>query len=226
MDRLPDSVVKAFDAASIVAVETLDDDNSASPAEPKRPLSKELGRVAFARFVALIGKEYADDAEFLSPLAAMLILATMYVDTSNFLDSELEKTAHERNKRVVALETSEEVVPVIERWYGARLLRAVLMASRGRREVRDNAIESLHNYCTGQDPDTFADMKGGYGFSSADMRAMKHDLLDARNQAWIPRLEEILDEGNAFVAVGVAHLYGEGSVLDLLRARGYVVSRM
>jgi uncharacterized protein len=50
-------------------------------------------------------------------------------------------------------------------------------------------------------------------------------LLLARNRAWIPALEKAHAAGGAFVAVGALHLIGEGSVVELLRARGFTVER-
>lgn len=51
-------------------------------------------------------------------------------------------------------------------------------------------------------------------------------MLDARNQAWMERLLPLLEEGDAFVAVGCGHLLGPGSVPELLRAQGYTVERV
>jgi uncharacterized protein YbaP (TraB family) len=50
-------------------------------------------------------------------------------------------------------------------------------------------------------------------------------LLLARNRSWIPALEKAHAAGGAFVAVGALHLIGEGSVVELLRARGFTVER-
>jgi uncharacterized protein YbaP (TraB family) len=49
--------------------------------------------------------------------------------------------------------------------------------------------------------------------------------LLARNRSWIPALEKAHAAGGAFVAVGALHLVGEGSVVELLRARGFTVER-
>ena len=51
-------------------------------------------------------------------------------------------------------------------------------------------------------------------------------MLLERNRAWIPELVPQLEEGRAFVAVGLGHLLGEGSVVALLREQGYEVRRM
>lgn len=50
-------------------------------------------------------------------------------------------------------------------------------------------------------------------------------MLD-RNDAWADRLDRFLDgSGTGFVAVGTAHLLGDGSLIDALEARGHKVTR-
>jgi len=50
-------------------------------------------------------------------------------------------------------------------------------------------------------------------------------LLD-RNEAWANRLDRFMEgSGTGFVAVGTAHLLGEGSLIDALESRGYDVQR-
>ncbi len=51
-------------------------------------------------------------------------------------------------------------------------------------------------------------------------------LLIERNKQWIPKLEEFFAGGSTFVAAGAAHMFGDDSVVELLRARGYTVERM
>jgi uncharacterized protein YbaP (TraB family) len=52
-------------------------------------------------------------------------------------------------------------------------------------------------------------------------------LLTDRNRGWIPHLETLMDSGKrTLVVVGVGHLVGEDSVIDLLKARGYKLKKM
>jgi uncharacterized protein YbaP (TraB family) len=51
-------------------------------------------------------------------------------------------------------------------------------------------------------------------------------LLDARNRRFIDRLSNELADGDAFVAVGSAHIPGEDGLVALLRASGYTVTRI
>lgn len=57
--------------------------------------------------------------------------------------------------------------------------------------------------------------------------AVKKLLLDDRNAAWVPRIEEYLESSEpVMILVGSAHLAGDGSVIDLLRKKGITVSQM
>ena len=52
-------------------------------------------------------------------------------------------------------------------------------------------------------------------------------LVRERNAAWVPTLEHLIDGRRRYlVVVGALHLVGKGSVVDLLRADGYEVSRV
>jgi uncharacterized protein YbaP (TraB family) len=52
-------------------------------------------------------------------------------------------------------------------------------------------------------------------------------LLTDRNGDWISRLETLMDSGKrTLVIVGVGHLVGEKSVINLLKSRGYKIKKM
>jgi len=57
--------------------------------------------------------------------------------------------------------------------------------------------------------------------------ALYQSLLIDRNANWAPKIEVLLDTpGVHLVAVGAAHLIGEGSVIELLEQKGYDVQRL
>ncbi len=56
-----------------------------------------------------------------------------------------------------------------------------------------------------------------YGSDFAGMDA----LLDDRNMKWIGKLKPVLDNGNAFIAVGALHLPGKIGLIELLKTEGY-----
>ena len=57
--------------------------------------------------------------------------------------------------------------------------------------------------------------------------AVYDSLLRQRNLGWIPQIEAMFDDPEIeFVLVGAAHLVGVDGIVELLRARGYVVSKL
>lgn len=52
------------------------------------------------------------------------------------------------------------------------------------------------------------------------------ELLDARNLKWMPVIERELARGSVFVGVGALHLPGPTGLIELLRDRGYTVTRL
>jgi len=60
----------------------------------------------------------------------------------------------------------------------------------------------------------------------SDDAGWEQRLLVERNKQWIPKLEEFFAGGSTFVAAGAGHMFGDDSVVELLRARGYTVERM
>jgi uncharacterized protein YbaP (TraB family) len=54
--------------------------------------------------------------------------------------------------------------------------------------------------------------------------AVHRALITDRNRAWADQIEQRLaGSGKIFIAVGAAHLVGDGNVVALLRARGIEV---
>ena len=60
----------------------------------------------------------------------------------------------------------------------------------------------------------------GYGFTDEAYER----LLVTRNKAWVPVIEEMLDEpGSILIAAGAGHFAGPDSVITMLRDKGYTV---
>ena len=62
----------------------------------------------------------------------------------------------------------------------------------------------------------------------ARLPALQHALLTRRNANWAAQIDQLLDQetGMVFMAVGVAHLVGDASVLTELSARGRSAKRI
>jgi uncharacterized protein YbaP (TraB family) len=229
-DRLPTSVTEAFASARTLVVETTDDDALVEKwmwPQSKRSLHEELGSTAWARLEALFGKQRAARMDELSPAAVIAVLATMYTDLETGLPEQLESAARERGLQVVGLASAGEITRPVHRWLDGGILRAYLLASRGRRHLREHLLADLAAYCEGQDVGDGRDFLGIENLLPADqLDRMEHDFSRSLNATWVTRLEPVLAAGNAFVAVGVARLDGPGGIADLLRRRGFRVTRV
>lgn len=61
----------------------------------------------------------------------------------------------------------------------------------------------------------------------AEYPAFADRLLEARNRAWMPKIERSVRSGDThFVVVGAAHLGGPGGLLALLKQRGYQLEQL
>jgi hypothetical protein len=62
-----------------------------------------------------------------------------------------------------------------------------------------------------------------YADSDIDDRFML-ELVDKRNLRMVRRMQDVLAQGNAFIAIGALHLPGENGVLHLLEQQGFTVT--
>lgn len=61
-------------------------------------------------------------------------------------------------------------------------------------------------------------------FAESPTGTYQDNILDDRNKAWIPKIEEMMGNEPIFVAVGAMHLAGEHGVIELLRQKGYTLT--
>lgn len=59
---------------------------------------------------------------------------------------------------------------------------------------------------------------------SPEFMAYSDVFLYNRNKAWVPKIETEISTKKCFIAVGAAHLFGEGGLIDLLKKAGYTVT--
>jgi uncharacterized protein len=150
--------------------------------------------------------------------ASQLVFQRLY-PTPVPLDVALMQKASELDKEIAFLEHWEFQLRLLARTITADDLGELLVpGGKGQRLMSD----LIAAYRAGD----FEKLAAISEQERADDPDRHEALLDARNRDWIPKLKPHLERGRAFVAVGAAHFPGEDGLIELLRAEGYVLSRV
>jgi len=162
---------------------------------------------------ALGGRVDEEQLRRARPWYAMSLLTSASTDVpETSMDEELLELARRRALRVTFLETPEEQLGALATSVSADDLKQALAE---RKQMRCSVKELVAAYRAGDGDAIRGELTG-------DAAAQ---LLDARNARWLPAVEDLMAE-RAFIAVGVSHLVGPGSLPELLAARGLTVTRL
>lgn len=142
-----------------------------------------------------------------------------------FLDLWLGREAGRMGKQVVGLETLEEQLDVFAGLSEADQV-ALLDSVIAYAGAESFSLENLKRlYLAGDLDGVFRQtIEPARRLGPSFELTLIERLLDNRNMLMVERMMAYLENGQAFVAVGAAHLPGEVGVLNLLRQRGYEVA--
>jgi uncharacterized protein YbaP (TraB family) len=191
-------------------------------------LRLDLGPAHWAKLEELAGKELAAGLDKMKPFAAMAVLEATFLPKTLPMDSVLETRARHAGKPLVYLELAMRQLEIVEPFMTSADVKAFLDNVD---YVKAQSLKMLDAYHRG-DEKTLAAMFDDQtlwkaaGRDPAQFHTFIKALLADRNEAWIPVIEKLHAEGGGFVAVGAGHLAGPHSVLDLLAARGYTITRL
>jgi uncharacterized protein YbaP (TraB family) len=231
--RLPAVVFEKLDAAPIFVHET-DTDDPAGLALGRRTdggtLRQDIGGDHYARLEKLlIDPKVLDGLNQLKPVVAAIVLQQQRMPATPSMDATLKQRAQSAKKELRTLEPVTKQVRLLEKWFDARMLKSFIDHPE---RLAKATTELMDVYIAGDEAKLeehfTADMTSmvDAGFTKAESDQAIYELLYERNAAWIEELEKVHARGNAFVAVGAAHLVGPKSVLALLAARGYTITRI
>jgi uncharacterized protein YbaP (TraB family) len=132
------------------------------------------------------------------------------------------KEAKTEKKEVFGLETIEDQVAVMDRATTEQqigwLMDAVKETENGN-AIYDQMIDLYKK----QDIEALTKM---ISEQMIGMKGMQDELIDKRNQNWIPVIEQNIRQKSTFFAVGAGHLGGEKGVLKLLQQKGYTLKSL
>jgi len=164
----------------------------------------------------------------MKPWFAAMTLSALVLQRAGFqatsgIDAHFHQRAATAGKRTMGLETAEDQLSALD---GLSAEAQVVFVQRTLADLDSAAAKLDHSTALWQagDVDALAAMMAE---SMRGQPELEERLLTNRNRNWVPQIEALLRSGErAMVIVGLAHLVGEGSVVDLLEKRGYTVRQL
>ena len=183
-------------------------------------LEKLMSPEGWKRLVAAFrGKMTADELRRFKPWFVSVVLAQSFLPGGVATDQALKARATEQGATLAYLETWQEQLDALEAGTDVTSLELMLDDLDKARAELDALVEA---YRAG---DVAAIVRITTDPASGMSPAALDRLLYARNRAWVPRIEELVAGGGAFIAVGAGHIPGPGGLIELLAFRGYQVKR-
>lgn len=140
------------------------------------------------------------------------------------LDEFIAKLAGMRDKRLVGLETFNEVKHLffgLFRTNISPMMQVRLGSSFG--SIENNTHEFYTSYLPQEDIEALFKTMYRLDPSNKALSKFLDSLLEGRNQRWVSRMDSLLRSTSCFVAVGAGHLGGKTGLLAMLRKSGYRV---
>ena len=222
-----DAAVAAADLLVVEVAELGDSERATESFEERArtgglpPLSQRVAaedRPALAALMERAGRDDADFADTESWAAGLLLASAVREgDPANGVDRALLA----EGKPVASLESFAAQYVRFDRLSEGD--QADLLAGIAHETESARSDARVEAWLTG---DTEALERDALGGLLAYPR-LREALLDARNREWVERIDALLREGRKpLVAVGAAHMLGDGGLPALLAARGYAVRRI
>jgi uncharacterized protein YbaP (TraB family) len=145
------------------------------------------------------------------------------------VDLFLTEAAQAAGVRVAALETADEQIAAIAAMRPE--VAATLIAVSARHpDVNDDVYATLLKLYRESRPADILAVSDALDDMSPKERAAEDELtralLAGRNATMDERLQPLLHDGGAFVAVGALHLTGRDGLVERLRARGFTLTKV
>jgi uncharacterized protein YbaP (TraB family) len=145
----------------------------------------------------------------------------------NFLDAELTSRARRSGKPIIGLETRYEALGTIARTPLEAQFRKMLTYARIYGSPEDEYETSIQIYLSRLNTLYVSFEESPFELNADELKAFRefdHHALDERNLIMRDRALPLIREGNAFIAVGAAHLPGDQGLVELFRKAGYEVT--
>ncbi|HSR62056.1 MAG TPA: TraB/GumN family protein [Gammaproteobacteria bacterium] len=229
--NLPRVVSEYLDAADLFVMEALPTPEEALAMSQEmyftddRTLQDYIGESLFERTVHALGEHQvpAESVKFMKPWAAFLLMSYPPADGLR-LDLALLEKARGNGIKVAGLESLKEQSDVFSSLDMELQVRFLLDTVCNYDEVKKD-FETIKKHYRKRNLDKLYLHANKYSISGEKIyRDLVKKLLTDRNRIMTSRMQEMLEQGNAFIAIGAMHLPGNDGVLSLLAGQGYTIT--
>lgn len=236
---LPRPVEDALERAESVAFElVMSEEDRVRLAEEMilaggRTLEGILGSALFEK-TAAVATEYGFSREELQRLAPWALVTVVSFPPAELaraqagqpsLDEWLQQEARRLGKRIYALESAEEQLAVFNGMPMDEQLGMLRYLLGENDEVKDRFEAIVRDYLARDLASIHAEALAPLADEDPALaEPYERRFIDARNGRMVERALALLEEGNAFIAVGALHLPGENGILHRLEGEGYKVT--
>jgi uncharacterized protein len=235
--QLPGSVREALNASRSFTMEILLDDMArlafadALFLDGERNLPDLVGQETFAQAAARMRAAGIppEVTARLKPWAVLINLVAPEDAGGVILDNELFHQAMLQRKPVYQLETVDEQIALFDDIPMEAQVALLQDTVRRFDEVSELTAKIIEAYLAGDLGEIWrinAVLMTGAGTARPYYEQFIERVIYGRSVIMAHRMQARLREGNAFIAVGALHLYGEHGVLNLLRREGFRVTRV
>ena len=153
-------------------------------------------------------------------LSSMTLPKMMSCPTQSY-EETFVKMAKEQQKEILGLETINDQFDALDKMGMKKQADLMLVQMVEKWDEGKGTLKNMIKDYKNQDVDLLLeDMMKSKTMDSE----FEKDLLQNRNNNWIPKIAKIAVEKPTFFAVGAAHLAGEKGIINHLRKKGYTVT--
>jgi uncharacterized protein YbaP (TraB family) len=157
----------------------------------------------------------------LIPLALSITMTRLSLgENVRFYDIELLKIAKKNKLEAYSLEPVDREAKALNSYSMDDQIKA-LLHSISNFDVQKNEFQKLvASYPQGQLEEMF-----GYTLHPIENNPVFiEEFYSKRNLEWLPKIDKMVKDKPAFIALGLSHLEGEQGMLQLLKLKGYVLT--
>lgn len=201
--------------------------NTALHFEKGKSLATELSAADYKKVLAFFEKEFGiNQKQFeakyakIKPLALSILMTRLTLkEKVKYFDIELLLLAKKNKVATFSLEPIEREAQALNSYPMYNQVKALLHSIDNFETQKAEFQKLMSNY-----PQESLEEIFEFTLHPVENNPLFVDeFYTKRNAEWLPKIEKMVKENTAFIAVGVAHLEGNAGLLELLKAKGYTL---